>query len=248
VQRDIQPNEIDWVFCWRTSTGEVRPGARDTQMNGRPVPYQQNGVRAERGLRTIVRGRLRTCPRPPVGPRLDQQGAITRMCLFVQGEVTSATLVPARTRRELEALREAARAAVLRGDAKEWALAAIRARRRVRWAIHIGAPRAVVSDLARRIDAPWTLDVREKLVGDGVKGAQIFCVDGVGRLAGPFEADSVFDDAPLPAFAAEWRATMGEPRIEASGGGAIEIVHTRPTGRGAWDKWIKDSDGSGATR
>jgi hypothetical protein len=171
------------------------------------------------------------------------------MCLFVQGEVTNATLVPARSRCELEALREAARAAVLRGDASEWALAAIRARRRVRWAIHIGAPRAVVSDLARRIDAPWTLDVREKRVGDWVKGAQSFCVDGVGQLAEPLEADSVFDDAPLPAFAAEWRATMtGERGIEASGGGAIEIVYARPTGRGAWDKWIKDSDWRGATR
>ena len=56
VQRDIQANEIDWVFCWRTSTGEVRPGARDTGMNGKAVLYQPSGARPEAGLRTIVRG------------------------------------------------------------------------------------------------------------------------------------------------------------------------------------------------
>lgn len=96
MQRDIQTNEIDWVFCWRTSTGEVRPGARDAAMNGKPVLYQPSASRPGTGLRTIVRGRVRTCPLPPTGPRLDGQGAITRMCLFLTGYVNSPTRVSTR--------------------------------------------------------------------------------------------------------------------------------------------------------
>ena len=99
MQRDIEPNEIDWVFCWRTSTGEVRAGARDTGMNGKRVPYQPRRVQPQAGLRTIVRRRVRTYPRPAIGPRLDEQGAISRMSGFSWGHVTSPYLVPATTMR-----------------------------------------------------------------------------------------------------------------------------------------------------
>ena len=236
MQRDIQTNEIDWVFCWRTSTGEVRAGARDAAMSGKPVLYQPSTSGPCAGLRTIVRGRVRTCPLPPTGPRLDGQGAITRMCMFVSGYVNSPTLVPARTTRELRVLRDAACAAVRSGDATEWALGAIRARKRVRWAIHLSAPLEVVADLAARVDAPWTLGVREKLVGSWLEGAQISCRDREGRVIETLEADSVFDDAPLPAFAAAWLSTGN---ADQEGGGVIEIEYPRPTGRGAWERWVK---------
>lgn len=157
------------------------------------------------------------------------------MCMFLSGYVNNPTLVPARTTRELGALRDAARAAIRSGDASAWALAAIRARKRVRWAIHVSAPAAVVADLAARVDAPWTLDLREKLVGSRMEGAQIFCRDREGRVIDTLEADSVFDDAPLPAFAAAWSST----KAAQEGGGVIEIKYPRPTGPGAWEKWMK---------
>jgi hypothetical protein len=242
VQRDIEPNEIDWVFCWRTIIGEVRPGARDGAWNGKRVPYQPRGGRPEEsGLRTIVRGRVRTCPRPPIGPRLDGQGSISRMCGFLCGHVTHGSVVPARNMRELRALRDAARAALVAGDASVWALAAIRARGRVRWAIHLGAPSAVVSELAERVDAPWRLDLHEKLVGSWVKGSQIFCRDREGRVTHTLEADAVFDEAPLPAFFSTWRPLIREREIvNTERGGAIDVPYTRPAGRGAWGKWVKE--------
>jgi hypothetical protein len=241
VQRDIQANEIDWVFCWRTSTGEVRPGARDTRMNGKSVPYQPSGARPEAGLRTIVRGRVRTCPLPPIGPRLDGQGAISRMCAFVWGYVTEPRVVPARDERELGVLRDSARAAVLSGEASAWALASFRARGEVRWAIHVSALSAVVRELADRVAAPWTLEIKEKPHGTWLKGAQIFCSGREGLAIATLEADAVFDDAPLPPFASTWRSlTEGERTLERSdGGGAIEVPYARPTGPGAWEKWVK---------
>ncbi len=184
MERDVQPNDIDWVFCWRTSTGDVRQGARDTAFNGQPVRYRPSGSKSSAGLRTIVAGRLGTCRRPPTGPRLDEQGAISRMCMFVSGYVNRASLVPARTKGELGVLCDAAHAAVLSGDASEWALAAIHARERVRWAVHIAALPAVIPDFAARVDAPWTLEVREKLVCSWMKGGQILCLDREGRVTG----------------------------------------------------------------
>jgi hypothetical protein len=209
VQRDIRPNAIDWVFCWRTRTGfEVSPDA---------------------GLRTIARGRVRTCPRPPIGPRLDQQGMFSRMCAFRWGHVTCASIVPARSRRELEVLREAVLGAVTSGEAREreWALAAIRARGRGRWGLHVGARAAVVADLARRVDAPWTLAVLQN---------RIDVVDLEGRVLETLEADTVFDDAPVPAFASAWRGA--ESDAPGGRGGAVQIPYARPTGRGAWGKWV----------
>ena len=234
MQRDIRANEIDWVFCWRTSTGDVRPGARDTAMNGRPVRYQPSGTAPERGLRTIVRGRVRTCPLPPTGPRLDRQGAISRMCMFLSGYVDRPTLVPARTEDELAILRDAARAAVQSGAASTWSLAAIRARGEVRWAIDLSAPASVVSAVAERVDAPWTLDIREKPAGTWLKGAQIFCRDRNGSVIATLEADSIFDNALLPPFASPARTSR-----EGEGGGVTEIGWPHPTGPDAWERWVK---------
>jgi hypothetical protein len=205
VQRDIEPNEIDWVFCWRTSTGEVRAGARDTGMNGRLVLYQPNAVRPEAGLRTIVRGRAATLPVPPTGPRLDRQGAISRMSAFAWGYVTEPSVVPARDDRELEVLRSFARAAVLSGDASAWALASFRARGEVHWAIHLSARPAVVRELAARVAAPWMLESKEKPHGTWLEGARIFCSDREGRAIATLEAEIVFDDAPLVGFSPRLR-------------------------------------------
>jgi hypothetical protein len=242
VQRDIQTNEIDWVFCWRTGTGEVRARTRDARWNGALLPYRGEDLRQEDGLRTIVRGRVRTCPYPPLGPRLDQQGSISRMCCFMGGHVTHPCVVPARDEHELAVLRDAARAAVRSGEAQEWSLAVIRAGREERWALHIGAPAAVVSELATRIDAPWRLEIGEKR-GAWVKGADIVCVDREGRVIETLAADGVFDDAPLPALASSWRAPADahaeKPRKRGKRGGEIALVYPRPTGPGAWEKWMK---------
>ena len=186
MQRDVRRNEMDWVFCWPTSTGEVRPGARDTTMNGRPVRYQPGRDKAGSGLRTIVRGRAHACARAPRGFRLDEQGGISRMGCFVRGEATKASLVPARDEAELEVLQEAARAAVLSGDASEWALAEIGGGGGVRWALHVGAAAAVVAAIAARVAAPWTLRVGEN---------EIVGVDRGGRARWRMAGDSVFVEA-----------------------------------------------------
>ena len=196
MRQDIRPNEIDCIFCWRTSTGDVRDGARDTKYNGQSVPYgpQKQSVRA--GLHTSVTGR--PCAHRPTGPRLDEQGAISRMACFTWGHVTRATVVPARNARELATLRKDARAAVVAGHAVEWALAAIYARGHRHLAVHIGASAAVVVDFAARVDAPWTLQVREKMEGTWMNGAQIVCVSRGGDIVGTLEGDTLFAQAPLP--------------------------------------------------
>jgi hypothetical protein len=196
MRHDIRPSEIDCVFCWRTITGGVRPGSRDTKFNGKPVPYNAEGRAASAGLHSSVSGRA--CTHRPFGPRLDEQGCISRMCGFVAGYVTPATLVPARDAGGLDVLREAARAAVHSGDAAEWALAAVHARGRRFMAIHIGAPPAVVADVAGRIEAPWTLEVREKVVGSWMKGAQIVCLGRDGLVIETFDGETLFGEARLP--------------------------------------------------
>jgi hypothetical protein len=162
------------------------------------------------------------------------------MVCFVSGHVTDASVVPARDERELEVLRDAARAAVRSGDAREWSLAVIRAGRKERWALHIGATSAVVSELAARIDAPWWLDVRENVAQSRADGAEILCVDREGRVIETLAADAVFDDAPLPALASSWRSPVdGDAEQPPERGGGIAIVYPRPTGPGAWEKWVK---------
>ena len=222
MQRDIEANEIDWVFCWRTSTGEVLPGARDADMNRGLVRYQPRAPGHNDGLRTVVHGRLHTCPRPPTGPRLDEQGGISRGNLFVWGYVTHAFLVPARNGRELAMLQAAAHKAVLAGDASEWALAEIHARNQVHWAIHLAAHPDIVPRLAARIDAPWTLEVREKTVASWVKGAQILVVGRDGTVIKTLEADMLFDDAPLPLFTSRWTERATDP-------GADSLSSEEPT-------------------
>ncbi|HEX7602860.1 MAG TPA: hypothetical protein VF316_14690 [Polyangiaceae bacterium] len=192
MQRDLMPREIDWVFCWRTSTGDVRPGAR----NAGALKYHPQAVGSEHGLRTIVRGRAHT--RAAKGPRLDQLGALSRGGCFVEGYVTHGALVPARTERELRVLWDAARAAVLAGEATEWSLAAIGARNKVHWALRIGqnaqdspSPK-LVAELAARVMARWTLRIEEN---------GIVYVDREGHEVQSLEADTLFDAQALPAFA-----------------------------------------------
>ncbi len=53
-------------------------------------------------------------------------------------------------------------------------------------------------------------------------------------------ADSVFDDAPLPARASSWRSPVdGDGEQPPDRGGRIAIVYPRPTGPGAWERWVK---------
>lgn len=192
MQRELTPREIDWVFCWRTSTGEVRPGAR----NAGALQYRPHAVGSERGLRTLVRGRAHTSP--ATGPRLDQLGALSRAGGYVEGFVTHGTLVPARTERELRVLEEAAHAAVLAGDATEWSLAVIGARNKLHWALRIaqiaqdGPSPDLVAALVARVMARWTLRVSEN---------RIIYMDRDGREVQSLEADTLFDVEPLPAFA-----------------------------------------------
>jgi hypothetical protein len=65
------------------------------------------------------------------------------MCCFVGGYVTHAALVPARDARELEILRDAARGAVLSGEASEWALGVVTPRSESGWPSMSERPRHV---------------------------------------------------------------------------------------------------------
>lgn len=201
MQRELSPNEVDWVFCWRTSSGEVRSGTRDRGN----VRYQPDTVRSERGLRTIVRGRASMAR--PTGPRLDEQSARSRGELFVWGYVTHGTLVPARSERELRVLEDGARAAILAGRATEWSLAGVGARGHVRWAVRLSqqgqdeVSPPLVAEMAERVGAPWTLRLAEN---------RLVCVDRWGRTIDNLEADTYFDDAPLPVFAAQAEAERAE--------------------------------------
>jgi hypothetical protein len=205
MQHDIRPGEIDCVFCWRTSTGEVGERARDTTYNGQPVRYRPDRWKMVEGLHTSVDGRA--CLHPSTGFRLSHQGSISRMGCFVAGCVTRPALVPARDARELGILRDAARGAVLSGDASEWALGTIHAGRREWLAIHVGAPESVVASLARRVKAPWTLNIDEKLErrANGTScsnGTRLRFLGTEGTVLETLEGDSRFAEAPLPPVAA----------------------------------------------
>ncbi|HSO37224.1 MAG TPA: hypothetical protein VLT33_32080, partial [Labilithrix sp.] len=153
------------------------------------------------------------------------------MVCFVSGHATRASVVPARDERELAVLRDAARAAPRSGEAQEWSLTVIRAGREERWALHIGAPPAVVTELAARIDAPWRLDIREKITRSWADGAEILCVDREELVIDAVAADAVFDDAPLPALASSWRLPVaGDAEQLPERGGGAAIVYPRPTG------------------
>jgi len=162
---------------------------------------------------------------------------------LIWGEVTHPFLVPARSERELEALRDRSRLAVRSREASEWSLALIRAGNKERWALHIGAPAATVAELAASIDAPWWLELREKAAGAWMDGVELIATDRAGRASEPVVADGVFDDAALPSFAASWQTLIhgdrerAAPRFERAR--AIDVAFERPSGPGAWEKWVK---------
>jgi hypothetical protein len=123
------------------------------------------------------------------------------------GCVTHPTLVPARDARELDILRDAARGAVLSGDAREWALGTIRAGEQEWLAIHVGAPSSVVAGLARRVKAPWTLDVDEKVEtqangGSWPNGVRLRFLDAAGAVLETLDGDSRFGECSLLPIAA----------------------------------------------
>jgi hypothetical protein len=206
MQHDIRPGEIDCVFCWRTNMGEVGEGARETKYSGRPVRYQPDGRSMVEGLHTGVDGHA--CTHRAMGFRLSDQGGISRMCCFVAGFVTRPTLVPARTAGELAILRDAARGAVLSGDAHEWALGVIHAGERQWFAIHVEAPASVVASLARRVNAAWTLVIHEGSEkrpdeqGSRRNGARLRFLDVEGDVLDTRDGDCRFGEAPVPPIAA----------------------------------------------
>jgi hypothetical protein len=115
--------------------------------------------------------------------------------------------VPARDARELHALRDAARGAVLSGDAREWALGTIRACHREWLAIYLGAHPSLVASLARRVKAPWTLRIDEKLDiqpngGSWPNGVRLRFLDAAGAVLETLDGDSRFGEASLPPIAA----------------------------------------------
>jgi hypothetical protein len=201
MQQDIHPGEIDCVFCWRTVTGEVAEGARDTKYNGSPVRYRPDFNASNTGLHTSVAGR--TCRHRPTGFLLREQGSVSRMACIVSGYVTHPVLVPARNGGELRVLQDAAQAAVLSGEAREWSLAVVHAGGRKRFAIHVAAEASVVADLSERVRASWTVRVEETVGPTGNDGSWF---DGVRlRFHAPdghaFETllgDSRFGVAALP--------------------------------------------------
>jgi hypothetical protein len=129
------------------------------------------------------------------------------MGCFVAGFVTRPALMPARDARELDILRDAARSAVLSGDAQEWALGSIRAGEREWLAIHLGSPSSVVASLARRVKAPWTLDTDEKVETQAngascANGVRLCFLDATGTALETLDGDSRFGEASLPPIAA----------------------------------------------
>jgi hypothetical protein len=129
------------------------------------------------------------------------------MGCFVAGFVTRPTLVPARDARELLILRDAARGAVLSGDAQEWALGTLRAGERESLAIHVGAPSSVVASLARRVKAPWTLGIDEKVEtqangGSWANGVRLRFLDATGTVLETLDGDNRFGECSLPPIAA----------------------------------------------
>jgi len=228
MQHDIQPSQVTCVFCWRTSTGEVASGARDAAFNGRPVAYRPEQVPEGAGLHTSVNGRI--CGHPPIGASLNAQGCIGRMSAFLWGYVMHAHLVPARDARELEILRDAARRAIVSGDAREWALAAIHAGDREWLAIHVAAPASIVASFARRVGAPWTVTAEEKSGRNWPKGAKLCFYDREGAPLETLIGDILFQEAPLPPLAAFDRESAAPQAASTRDRRLEEPVKKRPGG------------------
>jgi hypothetical protein len=241
MQRDVLPEALDWVFCYRTELGAVHDRARWASMNGRPVPYQPHTHGPDQGVRYVVRGRVRSCPLPPVGPRLDQQGMFSRLSCWVAGYVTSGTVIPARDPAELETLCARASELVREGRVKEWALAELSADGLRQWGISLAAREALVAELAAHVDAPFRLRLDE----GGVYTRTPTRLDCIGpRDAGvvaEHDVDALFDAAPPPAFVEDWRERGVLPRPSPAGpDNAIFVPFERPTGPNAWSRWVRE--------
>jgi hypothetical protein len=241
MQRDVEPDDLDWVFCFGTRLGAVHDRARWGSMNGQPVPYQPHTHGPDQGVRYVVRGRIRTCPLPPVGPRLDQQGMFSRLACWVAGYVTDGTIIPARDLAELEALRVRAAAVVREGLATEWALAAISVGGREQWGLSLAGPEALLAEIAAHVDAPFQL----RLDGGGryTTPTKLDCIGSrdEGVIASHL-VDALFDAADPPAFVEDW-LTQGAilPVPKPSGRAhSIHVPHDRPTGPGAWTRWVPE--------
>jgi hypothetical protein len=150
---------------------------------------------------------------------------------------------------ELAVLRAAAREAVVTGDVREWAFAAICLEKRVCWAIHIAAQPTVLANIAKRVAAPWTLDIEEMRVGSWVKGSQLSCRDLEGRVRETLAADTFFDEAPLPACASSWRPTAEarpnaeQPRASLDGVVTNWIKDTEILKQEMFDEWLEEHPG-----
>lgn len=252
MQRDFLPRDLDWVFCFGTSVGAVHERSRWASMNGREVPYQPHAHRADEGLRYVVRGRIRTCPLPPVGPRLDQQGMFSRLSCWIAGYVTSGTVVPVRDLAELEALRERASALVQEGRVHEWALAEMSAGGRAQWGLSLSAPEPLLEELAAHVDAPFRVRFGEGRVYTPTR-AQVECVGSRGAgVVATHPVDALFDVAALPAFIDDWRARGAiaqapnrtgpddSPPSGGQSGRAVLLAFERPTGPNAWTRWVRE--------
>ena len=184
MHRDIQPNEIEWVFCWRTSEGGGAAG----------VLYRPE-VRGPESLspRTLSPRTLRD-PKQP-----------------------DASLVPARNLRELEILQDGARKAVAEGRASDWTLAAIGARKQVRWAVCIAAKgaddgtalAAAVAELTRSLKTPWTLRIEED---------EMVHVDREGRETAILMVDTMATGDVIPGAGVSFPGVAVTERWEQEGG------------------------------
>lgn len=216
--------DLHWVFCWRTVTGEVREGGRDTRFGGRAVPYAP-GSSPLKGLRWIVEGHVRKSPRPPTGPRLDHQGTLSRMGLHVRGFVKDGDVLVVENLASLHVLREEVQGAFARGELAEWAAAAVRVGRRRLPAM---AADEVSPALAGRIRG--RLD-RVRLIRLGAKDLSVRMLDdGVEQ---DFAADVVFDAQALPNWISVPRVPSPTPES-----GVVLLEYPRPHGRGAWGRWV----------
>jgi hypothetical protein len=226
MQRDILPEDLDWVFCFTRAIGAVPDRARGASSNVQSILPPP--AACPRGVRYVVRGRIQTCPLPPRGPRLDQQGMFERLASWAAGYVTSGTVIPARDFAALEVLRERAAALVETGRAKGWALAAISGGGREQWGLSLDAPEALLAEVAAHVDAPFRIRLDE----GGVRTPTPIRLDCIGPrgagLIAAHEVDPLFDVATPPAFVEDWRVRGAIPPAAYLTDAALFILPTRP--------------------
>jgi hypothetical protein len=192
------PAVPDWVFIWPVGFGRVIPGARDTAMNGKPVKYKPdasgNGVVwIRRGVAAPLQGDR--------GFRLRDQGAISRMGIFVWGYVTSGWIVArsaAHDEGDLTRLRALADETVDQGLCDWWAPAMVGYPDTRREAIVVGtweASRHVAEPLAIATLYHIDDDVDRKIGwGDGSYTVErnLFVCDVSGAVIAEFAAPATF--------------------------------------------------------